>query len=245
MTETSLSDAQKLAKSKFGLPTPKGELIPSVGKDTAQKKVGANGKPMFYDYGLWGSFNGDIDASGERVGYGKMTYSNGSYYEGFFVDDKFHGDRGVYHWNDGDEYDGGWKDGERNGVGIFRASDGTVEYSMYEMGNVKGEGVGWSADRKTAHKFLDGKKKDEISLRMARKLATDLFGLPEPPAFVPKTNSRKTGFFAGLFAKRKVGPDGELMFKDYGEWGTYVGEVEAVSGNRQGKGKMTYARGAS
>jgi hypothetical protein len=244
MTETSLSDAQKLAKAKFGLPTPKRELVPSVREETTQTKVGADGKPLFYDYGLWGSFSGEIDASGERVGYGKMTYSNGSYYIGFFVDDKFHGDKGIYHWSDDDEYEGGWKDGERHGVGVFRSADGTVEYSRFDMGTVKGEGVGWTADRKTAHKYVDAKKKDEISLRMAKKLATDLFDLPEPPAFVPKTSSRKTGFFAGLFAKRKVGPDGELMFKDYGEWGTYDGEVEAVSGNRQGKGKMTYASGA-
>ena len=76
------------------------------------------------------------------------------------MDDKFHGDKGVYHWFDGDEYEGGWKDGERHGVGIFRSADGTVEYSIYDMGSTIGEGVVWSADRKAANKTLDGKKKD-------------------------------------------------------------------------------------
>ena len=249
MTETSLADAQKLAKAKFGLPTPKQGVVPSLGEKRHHKKVGADGKPMFKDHGVWGSYKGELDISGERVGNGKMTYVNGNYYEGSFVDDEFHGDKGVYHWFDGDEYEGGWKDGERHGVGIFRSADGTVEYSIYDMGSTIGEGVVWSADRKAANKTLDGKKKDEISLGMAEKLAREIFDLPVPEpsttesaevAAVP--TSSKTGLFARLFPTRKVGPDGKLMFKDHGEWGTYIGDVDE-SGNRQGEGKMTYVGG--
>ena len=249
MTETSLADAQKLAKAKFGLPTPKRGVAPSLGGKSHQRKVGPDDKPMFKDHGLWGSYKGEVDVSGERVGNGKMTYVNGNYYEGNFVDDEFHGDKGVYHWFDGDEYEGGWKDGERHGVGIFRSADGTVEYSIYEMGFPKGEGVVWSADRKAANKTMDGKKKYEISLGMAEKLAKETCDLPVPEpsttvsaeaAAVP--TSSKTGLFARLFPKRKVGPDGKLMFKDHGEWGTYIGDVDE-SGNRQGNGKMTYVGG--
>jgi hypothetical protein len=249
MTETSLADAQKLAKAKFGLPTPKRGVIPSSGEKMQKKKVGADGKPMFKDYGVWGSYEGEVDMSGERVGNGKMTYANGCYYEGGFVDDKFHGDKGVYHWFDGDEYEGGWKDGERHGVGIFRKADGTVEYSMYDTGVVKGEAVVWSADRKTAHKKADGKKMNEISLGMAEKSAKERFGLPVPEPFTAVSTqvaavptSSNTGFFSRFFSNRKVGPDGRTMFKDHGEWGTYEGDVDE-KGNRHGKGKVTYTNG--
>ena len=61
-----------------------------------------------------------------------LTIKNGCYYEGGFLDNKFHG-KGVYHWTDGDEYEGTWKDGEQHGVGIFRSADGAIE--QYEMGN--------------------------------------------------------------------------------------------------------------
>lgn len=50
---------------------------------------------MFKDYGEWGSYEGVVDENGSRQGSGKMTYASGSYYEGSFVNDKFHGDKGV------------------------------------------------------------------------------------------------------------------------------------------------------
>jgi hypothetical protein len=170
---------------------------------------------MFKDHGSWGSYEGDVDYGGNRQGKGKMTYVNGCYYEGGFVDDKFQGDKGVYHWFDGDEYEGGWKDGERHGVGIFRSADGTVEYSMYEMGVPEGEGVVWSADRKSAFKTVGLKKGSEISITMAEKLAKDMFGLPAPARSALK---------------------GELRFEDHGDVGTYQGDL--VNGMRQGEGKM-------
>ncbi len=186
-----------------------------------------------------------MDESGNRHGSGKMTYASGSYYEGSFIDDKFHGEKGVYHWLDGDEYEGGWKDGERHGVGIFRSADGTVEYSTYEMGVTKGEGVTWSVDRKTAHK-TKGKEKNEISLGLAEKLTKELFDLPvpEPSAKVstPAEAKVEPRLFRRLFSTRSVGPDGKLMFKDNSEWGSYEGAVDK-NGNRHRRGKMTYVSG--
>jgi hypothetical protein len=271
--EVSLGVAEKMAKERFNLPVPLSTVtvttttsaaVAPAAKKTglfaslfSNRKVGAGGELMFYEYGEWGTYEGEVEAvSGNRQGKGKITYASGAYYEGGFVDDKFHDEIGIYHWSDDDEYEGGWKDGERHGTGIFRSADGTVEYSRFDMGAVKGETIGWDAERKTAYRKNEGEdKKIEISLGMAEKLAEERFNLPVPDpsstiSSAPLTKneavstSNKTGFFAGLFAKRKVGPDGELMFKDYGEWGTYDGEVEAVSGNRQGKGKMTYASGA-
>ncbi|KAL7523160.1 hypothetical protein ACHAXR_000047, partial [Thalassiosira sp. AJA248-18] len=176
--------------------------------------------------------DGDLDANGDRQGKGKMTYNSGTYYEGGFVDDKFHGDSGVYHWSDGDEYEGSWEDGERNGKGSFKKADGTVEYSMYEKGSSVGEGVGWSADRHTAHKLVGADKKGEISLPMAEKLARSMFDLPVPEPSAPSPSGASTskngpGLLGRLFSKRKVGPDGKPLFKDNGEWGSYDGDLDA------------------
>ncbi|KAL7523765.1 hypothetical protein ACHAXR_001046, partial [Thalassiosira sp. AJA248-18] len=259
--EISLPMAEKLAIDKFGLPVPDPSTpVPSdastspstvgrlLGKLFSSRRVGSDGTLLFKDNGEWGSYNGEVDASGNRQGKGKMTYDTGNYYEGGFVDDKFHGDQGVYHWSDGDEYEGSWKDGERNGKGSFKKADGTVEYSMYEKGTSVGDGVTWSADRQTAHKVLNGEKKGEISLPMAEKLAKDMFDLPVPEPYTPApsgapTSSKSPGFLGRLFSNRKVGPDGKTLYKDYGEWGSYDGDLDA-NGDRQGKGKMTYGSGS-
>lgn len=204
---------------------------------------------MFKDYGDWGSYKGGLDMSGKRDGQGKMTYDSSNYYNGGFLNDKFHGDKGVYHWNDGDEYEGSWKDGERHGAGIFRSADGTVDYSTYEMGSHVGEGVTWSPDRKTAHKTLDGKKKSEMLPEEAEGMAREKFGWGVPPPLeVPAQSAasssptKSIGLLARLFSSKRVGPDGKPMFKDYGDWGTYEGDLDD-DGNRHGKGKMTYDSG--
>ena len=48
---------------------------------------------------------------------------------------------------DGDEQESQWKNGERHGKSIFRATNGEVEYTMYEQGEAKGIGVCWNASR--------------------------------------------------------------------------------------------------
>ena len=192
---------------------------------------------LYKDYGECGSYEGDADGDGNRHGKGKMTYETGNYYEGGFVDDKYHGVKGVYHWSDKDEYEGSWKDGERNGIGIFRYADGSVDYSMYTKGAHVGDGVSWSADRKTAHKMIDGNNITKISLAMAEKLAKDKFDLPvpEPCTRVPSqsatvpTATKSVGLLGRLFSKRQVGPDGKVMlYKDNGEWGSYEGDADGV-----------------
>jgi len=254
MDKTSLANAEKLARDKFGLPAPSLKsslgIMSSLGRIFQSRRIGPDGKARFKDNSEWGSYIGDFDAAEKRHGQGKMVYESGHFYEGGFVDDKYHGDKGIYRWSDGHEYEGSWKDGERHGIGIFHVADGNVNYSLYEKGSCKGVGVAWSADRKTAHKVLDGEKKDEISLNMAEKLARDKFDLPVPKtstvlpqtAPVPTASSKSIGFFERLFSKRGVGPDGKKQFKDYDDWGSYEGDVDEA-GNRQGKGKMTYVSG--
>jgi len=215
-----------------------------------KKSVGPDGKLLYKDMGEWGSFIGEVNASGERHGQGAMIYERGSVYKGAFAHDKFSGEKGVYTWPDGDEHEGAWKDGERHGKGIFRKADGTVEYSMYEAGVAVGDGVAWSADRTTAHKMLDGEAKSEISLSMAQKLAKETFDMPvpepstaeTPPSTCVPASIKNLGFIGRLFSDKKMGPDGKMLFKEYGEWGSYDGTVDAA-GKRQGEGKMTYKSG--
>jgi hypothetical protein len=228
--EISLGMAEKLAEERFNLPVPdpsstissapltKNEAVSTSNKTGffaglfAKRKVGPDGELMFKDYGEWGTYDGEVEAvSGNRQGKGKMTYASGAYYEGGFVNDKFHGEKGVYHWSDGDEYEGGWKDMERHGIGIFRSADGTVEYHMMEMGVVQGESIGWDAERKKAHKTMD-EKKVEVSLGVAEKMAKERFNLPVPLSTVTVTTTtsaavapaaKKTGLFASLFSKQR------------------------------------------
>ena len=103
--------ATNLAKEKFDMAVPSlfTAVVPSLsgiasnkttglfGSLFANRKAGLDGKMLFRDNGEWGSFDGEVDAAGNRQGSGKMTYKVGNYYEGGFVDDKFQGDKGVYH----------------------------------------------------------------------------------------------------------------------------------------------------
>ena len=177
MEEIPLSDAAELSKSKFGLPVPSSKrqlgIISSLGRFFAKERDGTDGKPMFKDYGDWGTYDGYVDEHGKRVGEGKMTYESGNYYEGGFFNNKFHGDRGIYHWEDGDEYLGGWKDGERHGVGSFKNADGSIEFSMYESDKAVGNGVRLSADRKLAHALVDGEQTTEMPIEEANAIVKE------------------------------------------------------------------------
>lgn len=113
-----------------------------LGRLFSTRRVGDDGTLHFEDYGECGTFQGDVDEDGNRRGEGKMTYARGNVYEGPFLNDKFHGERGVYRWSDGDEYVGPWRDGERHGGGIFRSADGAVMYAAFDGGEVVGPLMG-------------------------------------------------------------------------------------------------------
>jgi hypothetical protein len=173
--------------------------------------LGQDGKLVYEDddHG-WGAYDGEVDRkSRERIGNGKMTYDNGSYYEGGFVNNKREGDKCFFRWPNGSEYEGGIKDGRYHGVGIIRSRTGCfVECCTSEMGLIV-DCVQWSADGKKAYRatldhegtlVLDemrcGRRADwqfirfqnsqlhdkftEISLGEAKKLAKKVYKLPVP-----------------------------------------------------------------
>ena len=121
--------------------------------------LGQDGKLAYEDECTgWGAYDGEVDQkSRERIGNGKMTYANGYYYEGGFVNNKREGDKCFYRWPNGDEYKGGFKDGVQNcdgvhnGVSIFRSkAHGFVEYRTSEMFLIV-DRLQWSADGKKAY----------------------------------------------------------------------------------------------
>ena len=57
------------------------------------------------------------------------------------------------------------------------------------------------------------------------------------------TNIQPSGFLRKIFAKDGEAfqnPDGKVMYKDNGEWGTYEGTFDSSGTKRQGKGVMKY-----
>ena len=46
-----------------------------------------------------------------------MYYNNGEIYEGYWKNDKFEG-KGIYYYNNGNKYDGEWKNNIKEGKGI-------------------------------------------------------------------------------------------------------------------------------
>jgi len=68
-------------------------------------------------YGEW------ADDSNLREGYGRQIWSDGSYYEGFWRNDKANGFGRLIH-SDGDVYLGEWEDDKAHGYGEYTHSDG-------------------------------------------------------------------------------------------------------------------------
>lgn len=221
-------------------------------------KFDEDGKPMFKDNGDWGTWNGELDSNNERKGFGTMTYQSGAVYEGTFVDDVYDDDTGKskYTWNDGEYYLGRWKAGERSGKGMYTSIDGSTEYCIFEKGVGVGPGIKWSPDRKSAFRLVDGKQSIQISSGLAEKEAKEKFNLPVPEKVTiapPKKSDASStddkpsqpGLFQRIFmGAPPLDEDGNPMFRDNSDWGSYIGEQDE-GGRRSGKGKITYQSGAS
>lgn len=82
--------------------------------------------PALVMNGTTGCINGDCNN-----GYGIYKHENGEMYEGFFKNGKYNG-YGIYAWTSGSTYAGEWKDGLRNGDGVIYYTDGTYGSAVYE-----------------------------------------------------------------------------------------------------------------
>ena len=68
-------------------------------------------------------YEGQVNAAGDPEGEGTLEYPGNDeflrqYYEGGFVSKKAHG-KGMMRWNQGDKYEGDWKEGLRHGEGEY------------------------------------------------------------------------------------------------------------------------------
>jgi hypothetical protein len=53
-----------------------------------------------------------------RIGYERIDYPDGDWYEGEILNDEKHG-KGTGRWSDGDRYERDWLNDQRTGYGIF------------------------------------------------------------------------------------------------------------------------------
>ena len=154
---------------------------PKRPSDTVAKKVKICRNGVFM-----GTYEGDINAEGQRHGFGMLLCDNGNSYEGEWKKDKRDG-LGVARYSSGDVYDGQWHRGRRQGHGImyieagdtyigswnngfkhgagtYHWADGDVDISWYQEDKRVGEGVRWNANRLKAFRLIRGTKKEELSL---------------------------------------------------------------------------------
>jgi hypothetical protein len=85
------------------------------------------------------SYEGSLNSSKKKEGFGKCTYENGDVYEGEFVNDEKVG-TGTYHYSDGCVYTGEWRGGKENGAGSFTYACGDVYTGGMLDGQFHGQG---------------------------------------------------------------------------------------------------------
>lgn len=96
------------------------------------------GKMIFSDGNLYEGYF----MNGKRGGgKGKFTWKSGDIYEGHWVNDLREDEHGYQHFADGSIYDGGWKEGKRDGFGKITWKNGRIYegYWKNDMRNGKGK----------------------------------------------------------------------------------------------------------
>ena len=121
---------------------------------------------------------------GKKNGHGRFMWgaTDGSYYEGDFVDGLFHG-RGTYYfkesektytggfvegriegdgeqkWADGREFTGHFRNGKEDGEGTFRHANGTIYIGKFKEGKMHGFAIFIDAEGKKRHgEWREGKR---------------------------------------------------------------------------------------
>ena len=92
--------------------------------------------------GSYWTYEGDV-VEGKENGCGVVTFSStyeGQVYMGEFKNGKREG-RGVYEWSSGSTYEGEWRDNKRDGRGVWRDCNGDVYEGEYKSNRKEGKGV--------------------------------------------------------------------------------------------------------
>ena len=164
---------------------------PKRPSDTVAKKVKICRNGVFM-----GTYEGDLNAEGQRHGFGVLLCDNGNSYEGEWKKDKRDGlgvaryssgdvfdgqwhrgrrqGHGIMYIEAGDTYIGSWNNGLKHGAGTYHWADGEVDVSWYQEDKRVGEGVRWNANRLKAFRLIRGTKTEELSLDEAYTTAERL-----------------------------------------------------------------------
>lgn len=155
-----LSASLDISQAKaFGEPVeeePVPELTDAATADTADapedivEEEAASAKPdkLIMADGAVYSYYGELDANGNRSGYGRTLTDEGrTAYEGDYQNDKRSG-KGAYFYKDGTLcYSGEWSENVRHGVGVgVSARDGSMHIGRWVNNKPEGNGVRLTAD---------------------------------------------------------------------------------------------------
>ena len=92
-----------------------------------------------------GSYEGMVNRSGQKNGPGIYRWSDGSIYEGDYLDDLRHG-KGRFLWANGESYEGDYLNDERTGSGVYHWPDGSFYKGVFLAGKRHGKGTYQSAN---------------------------------------------------------------------------------------------------
>ena len=85
-------------------------------------------------------YEGETNPQGLWHGQGKVTYVDGSSYDGQWVEGQRQG-RGVLNLRNGDVYTGFFDRDELHGSGEYKNADGSAISTTWNLGRKEGEGV--------------------------------------------------------------------------------------------------------
>lgn len=98
----------------------------------------------FHGHGVYTYTNGSVYegqwVDGRKQGQGKQMQPDGSVYTGEWRDNQMHG-KGRMRWDNGDSYEGTWSDGHMHGKGVFTSANGDRFQGSFVVNQREGDGV--------------------------------------------------------------------------------------------------------
>eukprot|EP00347_Sterkiella_histriomuscorum_P011997 403370285 len=108
------------------------EFVPPEGtqpQPILMQKLNAGIMKMINESGS--QYNGETNSNGQRHGKGRLTYIDGSFYEGNWVNGKKEG-FGLSKSRDGIQYEGNWLNDMKNGEGVLTLPSGAKNPNYLE-----------------------------------------------------------------------------------------------------------------
>ena len=137
--------------------------------------------------GLDATYWGKLDQTGKREGVG-IAFLSSRTVLGYCHNGKFAaGEAAAWYIGSGDFLQGTFDaNGKWDGTLTKWFFTGAVDVTHREAGKATGEGVRWSADRKTAWRLENGDVKEKIKRKRAREIAKQVLDIDEPGDPFPK-----------------------------------------------------------